>query len=676
MTPLLPLTLPTFLYRIAIITLVSLFLSQPLQATEKIQVDTGSDPYQLLQSIDQSVAGLEVPHFFRFQWDARDEKFEIFRGTDLDAFALAESTNLTKLRHWNHCGDVGLYYVNYPQYTNNGKIEFYMKHELLIRKNGRLTSRISVPEIDKFEANVQINFSGNCTSAYMSVKNSLYHINLNDSPKLEMLPFPVVDASEAFEIAPDVLAISRPKDNAVELALVSVSRARPDVILDSARHGIEFESFNGGQLCWIADRDHYQQPIFKCWSQSSGIRSTQIKIETEKDSVFTWKIASPHYLIATRPEPSFVSYLVRIEDSKIVFSSRAHFVMMNDHTIAELQHYGVGDSKLRLYDLRSQSGRNFLYDFMPNGDVVGLTALNGTVTVVTQNQYKQKSFFVFNEQGLITPPFKFPNFTPQTQLQLVKLRARDGFENYSYLITSTSQANPVKAAAVFVHGGGCHNVLPIKQSMLTSTEVLELARKGIPVLSITYRNDLLPGRESTAKPRTAENCGIEEMHDIESASQYLRSLYPEASLYLWGRSHGGYLANVMATQDSRINLFKGVISEVGVWSSDFGHDFINWAKNHFNKQRDPILHFANLKTPMFMYIGQKDIAAAYEKQAKPVLQQMQLQSTTDSGDYQMFKHPTKPLTALVARDEEHSIKKHKTHERFIKSILDFIQSNP
>lgn len=661
-------------FRLIFITSVILFLSQsPCQAVERIDIQVDPQSLPQLKAIDQSVASLLVPHFFNFQWDARDSTVEILSGFDMDTFALRKASHFNKVYTWNQCQNIGIFLVSYPQYLKGNSIDFHLKYEALIRINDQIKERISIPPQDELKTSSNFHFSNDCNEVFFTIGTSIYRINLNSFPKLEELSFRVEKDSKVFKLNDGRLAYTRKDADTTSLVLASLNNKNPELVLDQSTESIKLDYYNHGILCWVHAPYSKIKSTVKCWSEKKGIQANQISLENIVVGTPFYHVVSPQHVIVNDQKPIQTMSLIQVIDSKVIFESKFPFVLLNDNWLAILEKYGIGDTKLKFFNYKTRIWGKFSYNFLSSGDLIQYKVHQNNISIVTRNSYKQMSFFTFNKDGLIVEPYRFPEFNPPTQTQLVQLKAIDEFENFGYLVTSTAQKQNVDSAILYVHGGGCHLNLKLNQSMMIEAQALDLARSGIPVLSITYRNDSLPGREENSTTRNSENCGVEELDDIESGARYLRSIYPNAALFLWGRSHGGYLVNVMATHDSRVSLFNGVISEVGVWGNDFGRNFIDSAKNHYNPKRAPILFFEQLKIPMLIYHGRRDTNADYHLQIEPILKMMEHQNG-NNDQHLTYRHSNKPLEAIIARDEEHDIKQYSTHLLWVKSIISFIKN--
>ena len=643
-------------------------------AVERLDLNIkGMDPSQFIQ-INKLAAELKIPWFY--EMNSNQDKIQIQFGADLNAYGLKKYSEKTNLKTWRGCGDSGLYLISYPQFAlNNMSVSINQQIELLVRVADKTVARLAVSQESDPVTEWQIEFSPNCREALVFSKNKTFHYTRSDDalPRIENINVPKYNKLKL--IASNRVVFTNSENSPNKLFSVALNDTKNIQLIDENNNN---ENLTLGQtdkdsFCWSLKNSSQRNLItIKC--QSIGMREPawQKVVDLHDVDYFSYEVLSREYITVFRGL-EYPQKIIRILDSAVVFESKEAFEFVGGSTVIVTQSDGISNSRLINFDFIQKKYTSKSYDLVNAGLIKELSnSVSEMIAATARNTYGQLTTFTMDRNGKLSAPFTFPFFQSPTKVSVVKLTSEDSFQHFGYLIQRVEQAS-VRAVAVYVHGGGCHHNNEVNQDYMISIQVNDLVASGIPVLAVTYRNDKFWGTPpGVVKARTAANCATAELNDIESARKYLNTFYPNAPVFLWGQSHGGYLVNVMTTQDARIKNYQGVISEVGLWNHAFGDHFDETAIQHYNPDRAPIKYIDNITVPFLMYAGDKDINAEFKIHGQAFLDHSGVKKISSDKNFDFYQHPSKPITAIVAKGQDHYLTNSGVHRVFMNAVLKLI----
>ncbi|MFP8890545.1 prolyl oligopeptidase family serine peptidase [Natrialbaceae archaeon A-CW2] len=266
----------------------------------------------------------------------------------------------------------------------------------------------------------------------------------------------------------------------------------------------------------------------------------------------------------------------------------------------------------------------------------------------------------------------------------VEFEASDGETVYGYLYTPPeARAGDDIPAIVLCHGGpisqmrrGFH---PGKTYCYFHGFDQALVAEGYAVLELNFRSGIGYGR--AFEQAIHRRVGVDEVQDCVDAAAFLRSheLIGD-TVGMWGRSYGGFLANILAT---KTEAYDCAVNVAGIWDwrtweewaieegrSTWGPGEASWFHNRFGgppNSEDPVVqeryriaspntYVDEMKTPLLALHGSADKNVTVEELHRLIVE------CVDAGvDFDSVYYP----------DEEHMFERPETWRDAYARVLDF-----
>jgi dipeptidyl aminopeptidase/acylaminoacyl peptidase len=189
----------------------------------------------------------------------------------------------------------------------------------------------------------------------------------------------------------------------------------------------------------------------------------------------------------------------------------------------------------------------------------------------------------------------------------------DGFEEQGWLLLPPASQGKIPLITV-VHGGPASATLPRFQGAGLQTRLLE---RGWGVFLPNPRGSF--GRGERFTRANIKDFGHGDLRDILAGIDAAERIAPidESRLGLTGGSYGGFMTMWAVTQTHR---FKAAVAAAGIsnWQSYYGENGIDqWMLPYFGAsvyddpnvyaRSSPIHFIRNVRTPTFVYVGERDI---------------------------------------------------------------------
>lgn len=608
-----------------------------------------------------------------------------FKTENLSPFERQAAAEKTKVLGWDQCRNTTVKLFEYPlvKYEKNF---VGMEHRLavLIARNGFAQMRIEAGVVVGWQKGAWVKLSPDCSNILLGVDDrglELIRLSAATSEAAKVSKLPYKFSGPNYYFFADNRTLAHFDYKKLELLRLDSNEVKEvDQVADET--SLKMIPSKPEELCWSKYR------TFKIGGN----------IEVRCINRLTGKIGEPAIFKDPRSSEGQLR-LVRVDSQKIAADvggkeTRAGFIVtagsdtplalpesgilrLSDSRLLFLKKQGLNEDAIEGYDVRSRQLTGNAWEAQPNGWFQFAQEEPDHTLVTATNSYGQTVFYSFSQNEGVQFRFRHPEYQAPVKVQSIDIADAQGSARPALLLTGGRKYDLAKNVIVFVHGGGCHLNLDINQRQIVLKEMLSMAERGYPVLAITYRNDKLPPPyKSDNSPRTAENCGTEEMNDIVSGYYAAKRLYPTANVFLWGMSHGGYLVNVLATQDTRAKLFKGIISQAGIWAHNLGHNFIDSAKDHYSPARAPILFVDKINVPFFMYHGTNDRNASYPIHAQEFLKLSGVVPVSGNEHlFRFYKHPSKSISALIVEGDDHHFDESKSFDLFVDALENFVKQN-
>lgn len=608
-----------------------------------------------------------------------------FKTAGLTPLERKEASEKTKLLGWDQCRNTTAKLFQYPiiKYDDKNFLGMTYHLALIIVTPGFAPKRVEAGAIG-WRDGAWVKFSPDCGSLLLAAQDrKLELVRLSaaasEQPKISKLNYEFVSPRYLFFTDNRTLIHFRYKG----IDLLSLdSDAKKEIDRGDENTWVRMVPSRGDELCWakygmpkssgsisvrclnrlsgkMADPQVFKDP------REGGEQLRIVKVDAQRIAVEVTRGETSQAFMVTTGEDSPAALpeggVLRVSDSRLVF----------------LRKQGLNEDVMFSYDIRNQQILGKTWEAQPNGWFQYAQEEPDHLLVTATNSYGQTTHYSFTAAEGVQHRFTYPDYQAPVKVRTLEITDHHGLARPAFLLSGRQRYELAKNVFVFVHGGGCHLNWHIGQSQIVLPEMLSMAERGYPVLAITYRNDKLPTPyNSDGKARTAETCGTEELDDIESGYKAVKKLYPTANVFLWGMSHGGYLVNVMATQDPRAKLFKGIVSQAGIWTHDLGTKFLEGATDHYRADRAPINYVQRLDVPFFMYHGTYDRNAVYALHAEQFLKLSGVvPSSGDEHTFRFYRHPNKPVSALIIEGDDHHFSETKSFDLFVQALENFVKQN-
>ena len=256
------------------------------------------------------------------------------------------------------------------------------------------------------------------------------------------------------------------------------------------------------------------------------------------------------------------------------------------------------------------------------------------------------------------------------------IRSSDGFRYPAYHYSLRSVLP--RGLIVYIQGGGCYSSIPYRSSLLRP-EFYDVLQAGYQILAISYRNNDFAAPPYQPKPWTKEDCGKKEIEDILAAARNLRDLHPHLPIFIWGHSQGAYLTNLAITKYAHLFNWAGAISGAGMWAYTDEHA-TTFMSRYYHPARAPIRYLHKLKTPLYVYHGQKDqqVGFGHSKllmHRLNLIPEPEIDSLMGSEILEYYQHPHRNIEIYSPKNEDHKIRGWNQYQTWIHQLLRFLRRN-